>query len=346
MLTKGSEITEVNNDGYSVLHSGALKARLNVVKWAIEKGCAVEQRTKSGFSALLLAAHSGSIEIIEYLVNEKGASLDVVCNSNCTPLMFAIRENKIEVVKWLLKHGDKSQLSKTCNEGFSPLLHAISNNFLDIAKLLVEHGANITDKPKRLNSALSLACFRSFEMSKWLLDLGAEVKMTNDLGYTPLLCACEYGNLALVKYLISEYGSSLAERATANESPLIIAASEGNIQLMKWLLEQDDSKATISEADKEGLTPLLNAAYSGRVEAMQLLLDAKASLDECSTKGNNVLSMAASSDKEVVVDFIKKLMPDETELTKFINKANSVNGASALHVASSTGSIKVLKKLI
>lgn len=88
---------EISDSGYNSLHRAAISGSLDTIKLLLSpKGSqdgpdlsAVEFRAHNGCSVLHLAAQYGHIEIIQYLVEEYNAGLNVQNDYSLTPLHFA-----------------------------------------------------------------------------------------------------------------------------------------------------------------------------------------------------------------------------------------------------------------
>ena len=90
-------INEISDSGLNSLHRAAISGSLDTIKLLLSpKGSqdspdlsAVEYRAHNGCSVLHLAAQYGHIEIIQYLVEEFNAEVNVQNDYSLTPLHFA-----------------------------------------------------------------------------------------------------------------------------------------------------------------------------------------------------------------------------------------------------------------
>ena len=56
------------------------------------------------------ASQMGSLKCVKFLVGEQNSQLNSLDNEKATPLHFAASRGKIQVVKWLLRHGARITL--------------------------------------------------------------------------------------------------------------------------------------------------------------------------------------------------------------------------------------------
>lgn len=56
------------------------------------------------------ASQMGSLKCVKFLVSEQNSQLNSLDNEKATPLHFASSRGKIQVVKWLLRHGARITL--------------------------------------------------------------------------------------------------------------------------------------------------------------------------------------------------------------------------------------------
>nr|QBK86048.1 MAG: ankyrin repeat protein [Marseillevirus LCMAC101] len=100
-------------------------------------------------TALGFAARAGNLECVEIL-HSYGASI----NGNCTsPLVYALKNNKISMVELLLKLG----ADPNKNTVDSPVLVAAKLNSVEALELLRVYGANLYYRGINGNSALDIA---------------------------------------------------------------------------------------------------------------------------------------------------------------------------------------------
>jgi ankyrin repeat protein len=105
-----------------------------------------------------------------------------------------------------------------------------------------------------------------------LLTLGANINSTRKSQFfcTALYTACSYGNLNMVKELLSWMDIDINVQNYGGETPLYVACRKGYVDIIDALL---NANADTEIADKNGKTPLYAAAYNGRYDAVEYLID-------------------------------------------------------------------------
>ncbi len=113
-------------------------------------------------------------------------------------------------------------------------------------------------------------------------------------------------------------------------------ARNGDIEKVRAALQE--SAAAIRFRDKEGRTPLHEAAAFGQIEVATLLLKSNAEVDAKSNKGLTPLHMAASAGHTEVVSL---LLANKADVS-----AKAIDGSMPLHSAASHGHADVVSILL
>jgi len=157
-----------------------------------------------GLSALFYAAFYGHDMIIDYLVN-CGAGINEKNLTGVTPLGKAVesgRPDVINTVKNLLKHRADPNIAD-CN-GNTPLIKAVKNGNIELVKCLISHPTTDVNKQNlERNTALHEAAFKgNKELVDRLIAAGADVNMQNSAGKAPLHRAVSGNHMVVVKSLL------------------------------------------------------------------------------------------------------------------------------------------------
>ena len=79
----------------------------------------------------------------KFLINS-GIKTDLVGISSWTPLHLAVFKNHIDIVKYLIDHGDANIDAKD-DKGWNPLLMAVSNSDIELVKYLINCDVRFID---------------------------------------------------------------------------------------------------------------------------------------------------------------------------------------------------------
>jgi uncharacterized protein len=219
------------------------------------------RRGPNGETPLLVAIQSGNTAAIESLLSSGTAKSLTADGARDTPVSWAVRHNKAEVVQLLLNHG------------LSPDAHGKNEN------------APLLDATRLGNQTVA----------KMLLTAGARTEVVDDSGRTPLMLATQTRNsLALGDLLAS--GANYDAVDKSGRTALWLAAAGGADDCAHLLI---NVKANLEKADNSKISPLMVAAAMGNGAIVDMLLSADASAQEIAN--NTALLLAAANGHEAIV---------------------------------------------
>lgn len=134
------------------LLQAAKHGHVGVLRVIQAHGCSLDT-TSARFrfaTALLLSAQNDQVEMVKYLL-ESGAALELADDNNCTPLYVASQNGNVEVVKMLLEFGAKVNVTSNMFAP-TPLLKAASRLVNqtkkqdEVVRILLEHGACVAEE--------------------------------------------------------------------------------------------------------------------------------------------------------------------------------------------------------
>ncbi|MBI4399676.1 ankyrin repeat domain-containing protein [Candidatus Micrarchaeota archaeon] len=219
-----------------LLFIGIEHGDLRIVTYAIENGANVHARNKIGSTPFHEAANLGRVEIGEFLL-EKGADKNALNNANQKPLEIAVVKAQLGFISQFLTKDDNVLTS----EGGNTLLH-----------LMVTFGRN--------------------EMAKIYMDLGLDINVANDMGYTQLHLAILFDRAQILLDLLA-HGVELTTDMHGN-TPLHLAAIYDRKEIAELLLVECCMFLDIT--NKNGKTPLEVATEYGHTNIVELLETTKA----------------------------------------------------------------------
>ena len=284
-------------DGMPDINGGNTPLMLSVeehtesAKILINKGAKINIQNRGGYTALMKAV--GNTEIAKILI-DKGANLNLQTKGGETALMLAA-EKYNDVVKLLLDKGANIVLRQsTYKVSPNALDYAAKAGNIEGAKLILAKAVSLGVKPEVISGALHWAVIcNQLEMAKYLLDEGAIVEGTDELGgYTPLM---ETSMLEMVQLLVNR-GAKVNAKSKFSYTPLHKAVfnfmgadpNEKNCEKILNLLL--DKGAVTDVQDGSGITPLMTAVQ--KITPTKILLAKGANINIQNKNGETALMYA------------------------------------------------------
>ncbi|XP_066260535.1 putative ankyrin repeat protein RF_0381 [Euwallacea similis] len=243
---------------------------------------------KHGQSVLHYAVNSGSVDMMEYLIENFGRDLSVNQNDingyNC--LHKAATRGDIHMVQFLIR---KSVNLNVCagRHRQTPLHIAAKLGHHSMLKLLIESGCNINTLDSDDRTALNWAVRQGDEEAvRILCEAGSLVNNEEPGEVLPLDLAVYNGNSLVVKLLL-QYGA----RIIPSHYLLHKAVTQNNLDVVMALV---NGGAMINTRDSNGFTPIMIACsrknllilqyliYEGADVNIQSPIDGKTALHVCS----------------------------------------------------------------
>lgn len=177
-----------------------------------------------------------------------------------------------------------------------------------------------------------------------LLKRGAAAGAVNRYGVSPLLLACENGDLKIARLLLAA-GADPKATGPGDQSPLMTAARAGSADLVAELLK---GGAAVDAADARGQTALMWSAAEGNIDAMQRLLAAGADCRRTLPSGMSPLMFAVREGRlEAAVLLIEAGVDVNAAMEpKSPGGRMARRGISALLVAVENGHFELAAKLL
>ena len=204
---------------------------------------------------ILDAINECSIEIIDYMINEKKLSFANELDKLKTP----IEQNNLEIVETLLKIGIPIQKSH--------VKIAVQKGHFKMLKLLIEFGADIRetelisefnfDKIKENEEEIT-------EALEYFLSCGANIDAKDCNGRSPLIKLCESdSNLLIIEKLV-QFGAEITTKL-----PAMVASQKGCPKVLNFLIRNG---ADHSIVDDKGMSCYLYALESQNLDDIKLAL--------------------------------------------------------------------------
>ncbi|CAI2351791.1 unnamed protein product [Caenorhabditis sp. 36 PRJEB53466] len=259
------------------------------------------------------AASDGKLErIMVFTENQRAnaAWLHECLNADFSdqyPLVIAARKGHTAVVDYLLDLGaDPSvrgivEFDNDNIQGTPPLWAAAAAGHLDIVKLLVEKAnADVNQTTNTQSTPLRGACYDGHvDIVEYLLEAGANPHIPNRHGHTCLMIAA-YRNKPLVICQLLDHGIDVNTQTEKGNSALHDAAESGNVEVVNLLLKAGANMLP----DVHGVNPLICAAQSGCAEVVNVL---SASV-KCAISRRDALKLLGSTLLDKKMDAMSAMM--------------------------------------
>ena len=275
-------------------------------------------------SAVLCRAVAFSFEKLARKLLEIGAPVQVTTIQNMTPLDFAVRQRNPAILKLLLDY--KADIGLIKPLAYHPLHLAVIYGMPEMVQQLIDAGIDLNLKNTSDSTATYLGCWHRHHKAvepiikagadldndrkgiwtpltacarrdtricaKILLDNGANVEVIGFNDWTPLRSATVQGYVEFSKILF-DFKADPNTTSGAKGAPIICeVARQGNLELVKLLVENG---ATVTAADFNASTAVLNAGVCGKTDVVEYLFDHGASVLDEDVTGFNTVALAAYS---------------------------------------------------
>lgn len=205
-------------------------------------------------------------------------------------LVYCAERNDMEGVKKALADGADINYR---HSGHTPLVAAAWGGYFEMTKFLLEQGADPLQLAASFMTAqIAAAHSGNTDLLRYLTEEQPNLPEARDCnGMTALSWAVYSEKSENVAYLLSR-GVNIENMNQKNERPLHLvfhSAIHGNDceKILRLLL---DHHAEIDPVDRSGRTPLFHAIHSGSPEGIRLLLERGASLSVSDKYGNTPLN--------------------------------------------------------
>lgn len=257
LIAQGEDVNAPHGDGMTALHWAADRGDAEMASLLVYAGANVKAGTRIGdYLPIHLASKAGSVEVVEALL-EAGSPVDpTTTTTGVQPIHLAAESGAVEVVRTLVNHGAAVD-ARERTWGHTPLVFAASQNRADAIRALLALGADPS-------------------IRSWSVDVDARAEV-------------DQAAKARLEEVLQEFRSQEAsEQEDWSPSPEQVEAAiraARRVQRMGPVEEEDEAEDEKTEGDVGGwggLTPLLQAARAGHLEATLALLEGGADIDAVS----------------------------------------------------------------
>lgn len=274
-------------------------------------------QTAEALTPLLAACQAGALKNVELLTKVEEAEGS---GGSEAALLYAVDSGNAEVVKFLLKAG-RGNINARNKLGRTPFLLAAKDRQLEIVTVLCESpklNPDVQDNDGMTALHDAVGC-NSWAMVDVILARGANPKLTNQKGWTPLHMAAHVGNIPIIEKLVSHgcsirnpeglpeeaVAAAVAESKDAPEpglplvrtamQPLHLGILGRHVEAVKRMIEMDADPTAIGNNQ---VTPLMLAVKLANDDLVAMLLQhssVREGLDSKDDRGWTAVHYAADN---------------------------------------------------
>ncbi len=207
----------------------------------------------------------------------------------------AIRANDVPALKKFIAGGFAPD-SKD-DSGDSGLHAAAAAGARDSADFLLNKGLGIDGRGAAGRTPLMAAILgNQTTLVRWLIRQGADPRVKDDEGFTPLMIAVREGKSGSVAELAPHQRENL-------DAAILLAALLGQSQEIDTLTQYG---ASVYAKMEDGRTPLMVAAQNGHTDAVKLLLDLGSSRFSSDSAGKTASDLATEAGHAEIAELISR----------------------------------------
>lgn len=297
----------------------------------------LNRQSSIGWTPLLIACNEGHMDIVNNMLANH-ARVDVFDVEGRSALHLAAEHGYIQVCDALLTN--KAFINSKSRVGRTALHYAAMNGYVDLVKFLVrDHNAVIDILTLRKQTPLHLASQNGqLDVCKLLLDLGASIDATDELGQKPIHAAAQNNYSDVVKLFLQQHPSLVNATSKDGNTCAHIAAMQGSVKVIEELMKFDRQGVINARNKITDATPLQLACEGGHVRVAKALVNAGASATDENKSGFTAVHLAAKHGHNPVLEVMKKSNSLRTSSKKL--------GLTPLHVAAYYGQADTVREII
>ena len=320
LLKCNARVDVFDNDGRSALHLAAECGSMAVCQSLLDKNAFVNSKTKLGLTSLHFAAKQGFTDLVDYLVNKHGATIESLTIKKQTPMHLAASSGMSETVQKLIDLEAMVDFDDELSQ--KPIHLAAQNDHTNVVKQFLDiRPSLVSSTTKDGNTLAHLAAKKgSVDVLQAMFDIDTAL-VTN------------------------------AKNRFNENSPLHLATEGGHLEAVKAMLLNGVSP---NDENKSGFTPIHLAAKCGHADVFDLFARTGVSLKQPSSKiGMTALHIAAYFGEEDIARELFKHIPAHTKTTMPTKPENALidelcyeSELTPIHLASYSGSENVVRAVL
>uniref|UniRef100_A0A8C5I9Y9 Ankyrin-2-like n=1 Tax=Gouania willdenowi TaxID=441366 RepID=A0A8C5I9Y9_GOUWI len=292
LLQNGASPDVCNIRGETALHMAARAGQMEVVRCLLRNGALVDAMARNGYTPLHIAAKKNQTGLVSALL-QYGAETNALTKQGVSPLHLASQEGHAEMASLLLGKGAHvntgtkvTEIPTSSSTGLTPLHLAAQEDRVSAAEVLAKHDANLDQQTKVRTfmhiAHIPLLVFNKTKINMQIFTLICHLVVTSlkifiilsmfQLGYTPLIVACHYGNVKMVNFLL-QHGANVNAKTKNGYMPLHQAAQQGNTHIVSILLQHGAKPNTTTVNGNTALSIAKRLGYISVVDTLKVVTE-------------------------------------------------------------------------
>jgi uncharacterized protein len=343
LLDAGADPNSANSGGETALMTAARTGKLDAVTLLLDRGANVNAKDDvHAQTALMWAVLENHADVVELLL-ARGSEINAHTNVTITKGEYVPARPAAASGNGIIRQ----RALPTPNGGMTPLLFAIRDANVPMMRLLLDRGADLGQSSGNHTTPLMIALLNGqVGIATELLNRGADPNAADDYHRSALFAAIDLRNFNHEKYGdLPTDGRDPLDLIKA----LLKKGADPNLKTdtvpVHGLMQFDASWVNF-----DGETPFVRAALSGDIEVMRLLLDSGADPNIDTVQGTTAL-MAAAGINWIPGQTFTRGEADYVEAVKLclergapVNASNSL-GLTAMHGAANRGWTSIMQIL-
>ncbi|KAH6608121.1 hypothetical protein Trco_004434 [Trichoderma cornu-damae] len=297
----------------------------------------LEDKDDSGMTHLHHAVQAGDLRLVESLISE-GVNLGSRDSGGRTALHYASMQQSHgpDIMTLILNAGGEAVMNLGDDGGQTALHYAAERDLTDSMRILADRGVDTraTDNYGFSPFLWAVVAGQTRAAADMLLAMGADANSASADGKSALAWAAGLGRYPMAVLLV-DHGASMSNTRNAQMVPLEEAAASGDLDTVQLLL---DLGGDPNYRDRDGWSAIHWAAEEGHLEIVRLLLNQGANVNAVSSYGTSPLHCAANGGHISVVSVLLLQQADPLKST--------CHGWTALHHAAFMGHSHVVQLLL
>ena len=283
LIDNGAELNANDAEGMTPLDAAILVERRKKLDSEISDLLRSQGARSGAETSLLVATSLGDIQSIKKLL-KAGLDINKPTSRGNTLLHVTASYGHKNATELLLASG--ANINAIDNQGRTPLFSAVSNAHKEIVELIISNGADINTDTGLHRLAVAYAYSdwseeeqkqekvrrsEKIEIAKLLISKGVDVNRKNH-GDNALHIAAQSGHKEMAEQLI-EAGVNIDESNNGNQTPLHKAAFEGRDEIVNMLIQKGAKVNPViqSTGSFNGMTPVDFAIRQNELKTVALL---------------------------------------------------------------------------